>query len=47
MFFTSRQIILWGVGTAGLAIIGYAFYFDYKRRTAVDYKNKIRLSELI
>ncbi|GMS79041.1 hypothetical protein PENTCL1PPCAC_1216, partial [Pristionchus entomophagus] len=29
-------------GVAGSAIVGFALYYDHKRRTAPDYKEKIR-----
>ncbi|CAJ0573205.1 unnamed protein product, partial [Mesorhabditis spiculigera] len=29
-------------GIAGTAFLGYAIYFDYKRRSAPDYKQKVR-----
>lgn len=31
-----------GAGITGLAVIGYSIYFDHKRRSAPDYKQKIR-----
>lgn len=43
----SRNNLLTVAGVAGCAFIGYAVYFDYKRRHAPDYKAKIRESKLL
>lgn len=38
----SRQQIVTAAGIAAAAFIGYCIYFDHKRRSAPDYKQKIR-----
>uniref|UniRef100_A0A8R1XQC0 Mitochondrial import receptor subunit TOM20 homolog n=1 Tax=Onchocerca volvulus TaxID=6282 RepID=A0A8R1XQC0_ONCVO len=38
----SRQRIITAAGIAAAAFIGYCIYFDHKRRSAPDYKQKIR-----
>ncbi|CAJ0581921.1 unnamed protein product, partial [Mesorhabditis spiculigera] len=38
----SRSNWLTWAGLAGAAFVGYAIYFDYKRRSAPDYKQKVR-----
>uniref|UniRef100_A0A915PW82 Mitochondrial import receptor subunit TOM20 homolog n=1 Tax=Setaria digitata TaxID=48799 RepID=A0A915PW82_9BILA len=38
----SRQRIVTAAGIAAAAFIGYCIYFDHKRRSAPDYKQKIR-----
>ena len=39
---SNKMLIAAGVGAA---FIGYCIYFDYKRRSAPDYKQKIRASK--
>jgi hypothetical protein len=34
-------------GVAGVALLGYSIYFDHKRRSAPDYKQKIRESRFL
>ncbi|KAK6109076.1 MAS20 protein import receptor family protein [Brugia pahangi] len=38
----SRQRIVTAAGIAAAAFVGYCIYFDHKRRSAPDYKQKIR-----
>ena len=35
-----------GAAAAGVAFIGYCIYFDHKRRSAPDFKQKLRESKL-
>lgn len=38
----SQNKLLTALGLTGCAFVGYAFYFDYKRTHAPDYKDKLR-----
>lgn len=41
----NRQHVVTGASIVAAAFIGYCVYFDRKRRSAPDYKQKIRESE--
>lgn len=41
------RISLICIGVVGLACVGYAFSFDYRRRHALNYKAMIRFSKQI
>ncbi|VDM48786.1 unnamed protein product [Toxocara canis] len=38
----TRQQVITAAGLAAAAFVGYCIYFDHKRRSAPDYKQKIR-----
>ncbi|VDM61203.1 unnamed protein product [Angiostrongylus costaricensis] len=42
LFGFNKSRIIMAAGLAGAAFIGYCIYFDYARRSAPDYKEKIR-----
>lgn len=41
----TRQQVVTAAGLAAAAFVGYCIYFDHKRRSAPDYKQKIRESK--
>lgn len=42
LFGFNKSHVIMAAGLAGAAFIGYCIYFDYARRSAPDYKEKIR-----
>ncbi|PIO73227.1 hypothetical protein TELCIR_04809 [Teladorsagia circumcincta] len=42
IFGFNKSHVVMAAGLAGAAFIGYCIYFDYTRRSAPDYKEKIR-----
>lgn len=42
IFGFNKSHVVMAAGLAGAAFIGYCIYFDHKRRSAPDYKEKIR-----
>ncbi|KHJ88621.1 nematode cuticle collagen domain protein [Oesophagostomum dentatum] len=45
IFGFNKSHVIMAAGLAGAAFIGYCIYFDHARRSAPDYKEKIRRSE--
>lgn len=43
LFGLSKNAVV-AASLAGAAFVGYCIYFDHKRRTAPDYKEKLRQS---
>ena len=44
LFGLNKNVVV-AASLAGAAFVGYCIYFDHKRRSAPDYKDKLRQSE--